>query len=284
MIGLGLKKSTGIKWLADFRDPWTGVYYFNELKLSPSSFEKHRKMENDVLESADKVVSVGLNLKKNLTDLSLTKSASHKFEIITNGFDKEIETNLLQPSGDYFSIVYTGLFTKDQDHEAFWQALSELCSENDEFKNALRIITYGNIDKSILQSIEKNSLLDNFQSNTYVSLNVVNEVQRNAQLLLLCINHYPGEKEMLTGKLFDYICSGRPIMNIGPVPGDAAAIIAETKTGETFDRLDKNGIKEHLMKCFDLFKSKKLCVQPVNLMKYHRKSLTASLADMLKKM
>jgi hypothetical protein len=280
LIGLGLKKKLNIKWVADFRDPWTGVYYFKDLKLSERSFQQHRKLENDVLQKADKVVAVGFNLEKNLSALAGEKLMQNRTEVITNGYDVEPD-KMENISPKEFSIVYTGFFSKDQNHAALWEALGEAVKENSELKNELKIKCYGKIDSSISESAKQNGLEENFSIYAYVPLSEVGKIQREASLLLLCINHYPGEKEMLTGKLFDYICSGRPVLNVGPTDGDAAEIIKETNTGETFSRLDKEGIKKFILAAFEKFKSNQLSVQSHNLEKFSRKELTRRLAGVL---
>ena len=52
VIGLKLKQSLNIKWLADFRDPWTTIGYHKALKLSKSSHQRHLELETEVLNSA----------------------------------------------------------------------------------------------------------------------------------------------------------------------------------------------------------------------------------------
>lgn len=282
LIGLGLKKKMNIKWIADFRDPWSGVYYFKDLKLSTSSLKKHIELEKAVLLGADKIVAVGKSLLENLSRLVEKEKIKNRFSVITNGYDPKLNDELLSTENNKeFSIVYTGLFSKDQNHECLWQAIGELAIENPDFKNNLKIYCYGKTDVAIFSSITENKLGNNFFKKDYVSLAEVGKIQQDACILLLCINHYPGENEMLTGKLFDYIFSGRPILNIGPIVGDAAKIISETKTGQTFSRLDKAGIKQHLKESFDKFKEGSLSITPINLEKFTRKELTKELANLL---
>src|SRR5690606_41178287 len=56
LIGLELKKRTGLPWLADFRDPWTTIHYHNSLRLTKKSQEKHLKLESEVLNKADGII------------------------------------------------------------------------------------------------------------------------------------------------------------------------------------------------------------------------------------
>ncbi|MEL6484974.1 MAG: glycosyl transferase family 1, partial [Bacteroidota bacterium] len=56
LIGLGLKEKMNIRWVADFRDPWTSIGYHEKLRLSKASQQKHKELERKVLSSADQIV------------------------------------------------------------------------------------------------------------------------------------------------------------------------------------------------------------------------------------
>jgi len=63
IIGLSLKKETGCKWIADFRDPWTQIGYHEKLKLNDSSREKHEQLESEVLNTADHIITTSFTTK-----------------------------------------------------------------------------------------------------------------------------------------------------------------------------------------------------------------------------
>ncbi len=281
LIALKLKQKCNVKWIADFRDPWTGVYYLSEMKLTGLAFNKHRKMENDVLLNADSIVTIGPNLKLNLAKLINQKDISSKISIIPNGFDFEYNSAPSDNLDKEFSIVYLGLFSKEQNHPAFWKALNELCSEDEVFKSKLKIRLVGKIDSSIEQEIELNGLTSVYEKLDYVPHHEVRKMQRNSQVLLLSINRYPNAKEMLTGKLFEYIGSNRPILCLGPTDGDAAAIINETKTGYVCNWDDIKAMKDCLKKMFAAYQNNELTIHPINVENYSRKNLTRKLVEIL---
>ncbi len=277
LIGLQLKKELKVKWLADFRDPWTGVYYLKNLKLSAASFKKHRQLENEVLLNADLIITVGENLKKNLSALVSPENISDKIKVIANGYDTEIENKqVAQP--EKFSLVYLGLFSKEQNHPLFWEALAELMREVPGLKNDLLLKFIGKTDPSIIQSIEKNGLSNYYEQVAHVHHTEVPRFQKEAALLLLSINNYPNAKEMLTGKLFEYIGSGRPILCIGPKDGDAAAVIKYTHTGLTCEWDNKAEIKKTLMHFYTLFNDQQLYTNSQHVEEYSRYALTKKLA------
>ncbi|MDP3352735.1 MAG: glycosyltransferase, partial [Flavobacteriaceae bacterium] len=70
LIAQQLKKETGIKWIADFRDPWTEIDYFHHLPLTVKSKKKHYELEQNVLKDADEVIVVGNSMKENYAKFS----------------------------------------------------------------------------------------------------------------------------------------------------------------------------------------------------------------------
>jgi glycosyltransferase involved in cell wall biosynthesis len=281
LIAQGVKQRTGVKWIADFRDPWTGVYYLKDMKLSNSSFQKHLKLEKEVLLNCDVITTVGNHLAKNLLALVKEKDITDKIVVLPNGFDRELNFEQHNELDKKFSIVYIGLFSKEQNHPDFWRALSSCVDDNADFAKDLELKCVGNIDPSIEEAIIENNLLPYFKKVGFVSHSEAENYQRNAQVLLLSINNYPGAKEMLTGKLFEYIASGRPILCLGPQDGDAAAVINNTSTGEIAEWDDENKIKSILKKYYALYKSNDLKAHPIHLEKYHRKNLTEALTKLL---
>ncbi|MFY8186192.1 MAG: glycosyltransferase [Bacteroidia bacterium] len=234
-----------------------------------------------MLFQSDVITNFGPNLGKNLAKLVSEKDISTKIKVIPNGYDLELDGSQKIELDKKFTIVYIGLFSKEQNHPVFWKALSECVAEDDELKNNLELKFIGNIDGSIEQAIHDNDLLFAFNKIGFVSHKEAVAFQQSAQVLLLSINNYPGAKEMLTGKIFEYISSGRPILCLGPKDGDAAAIINKTNTGVVNEWNDLAAIKSSIKNYFKLFQEGKLKVEAKNLEKYHRKSLTEELVKIL---
>ena len=109
---------------------------------------------------------------------------------------------------------------------------------------------------------------------------VVNE-QKNASLLLLLINNTPNAKMIVTGKLFEYLVSGNPVVCIGPPDGDAAKILQETHCGEVFDFTDKTQLKTYLAGAYKKFKAGKLVTHCTGVEQYERRKLTGEMANVL---
>jgi glycosyltransferase involved in cell wall biosynthesis len=243
LIALKLKEALGLPWVADFRDPWTEIDYYSELHLTKRSDRKHHRLEYAVLTKADKVVTVAPDGAQRLEKLGAKDVVT-----IYNGFDRDDDpkTDITLPNK--FTITYLGVLSKIQNPENLWIAIKELVEENDKFSKDLKINIIGQIDKSVTQFISEQGLNDYISYSTYIPHNEVSAVHRASTLLLLLLmpDSEPRAKGLLTGKLFEYLASGRPILCIGPEDGDAAKIINETNAGTTVSFEHKEQIKDSI--------------------------------------
>ena len=223
LIGRRLQQRTHIKWIADFRDPWTDIDYFHQLPLTKASLKKHQKLEKEVVSKADTVLLVGKSMKENYLKFS------KNIHVITNGFDDfigEKELNL----DSKFSLVHVGLMNADRNPIILWETLKELVLEEQGFQEDLLINLIGTLSDEVSKSL-KEFEEKNIQKIAYLSHNEVRKYQLTSQVLLLCINKVPAAKGIITGKIFEYLQAKRPILAIGPEDGDAAEILKNTNSG-----------------------------------------------------
>ncbi|MFW5974625.1 MAG: glycosyltransferase family 4 protein [Bacteroidota bacterium] len=273
LIALALKQKTGIRWVADFRDPWTQIDFYHQLQLSKWADRKHRRLERKVLHAADKVVTVSPTCANDLEKISNKKVA-----VITNGFDPDDFNHLSPAESAYFELLHIGAINKDRNAANLWKALAELCLENEDFRQKLRIKLIGKTDISARKNIKENKLEKHSQIIPYLPHKEAITHSQTASLLLLPLNNTPTVKGIVTGKLFEYFAIQKPILCIGPTDGDSAKIIKETQTGATFDFEDKEGIKNYILATFQKESSS---FNPGNTAPYNRKVLTGELAAVL---
>lgn len=276
LIANQLKKETGVKWIADFRDPWTDIDYFHHLPLTKKSKKMHQKLEQEVLTNADEVIVVGNSMKDTY------KAISTNVHVITNGYDTESNNKNITLSKK-FSITHVGLMNADRNHHFLWKVLSEIATENKDFKNDLEIKLIGKVDESIIQSIKKEGLLDNLIIVPYLPHDEVIKCQQESQVLLLSINNVPAAKGIITGKVFEYLQAQRPILAIAPSNGDLAEIITSTKAGTVVDFDDENHLRAEIKQYYALYNQDNLSVKSVDLQSCHRKNLTEALSILIKK-
>ena len=250
LIALKLKEALGLPWIADFRDPWTEIDYYNDLHLTAWADRKHHRLEQEVLTKADKVVTVAPDGARRLGRLG-----NRNVRTIYNGFDRNDDAQTPVNLSEQFTITYLGVLSKIQNPSNLWQALAELIKEDSGFDESLRINMIGQIDSTVVSSINENGLTQHVAYSPYMPHDQVSAVHRSSTLLLLLLmpDSEPRAKGLLTGKLFEYMASGRPILCIGPEDGDAARILRETGAGQTISFEDKEKIKEALKNLYQRY-------------------------------
>ena len=274
LIGMALKEELGIKWVADFRDPWTTIHYHQSLRLNKRAQKKHLKLESQVLNNADLVVVTSLNTKK-----EFQKTTNKPIEVITNGYDisEKIESNL----DAQFSIVHIGSLLTNRNPEILWEVLSELKEENKAFSKALLIKLVGTVSEDVLKSIEAVGLTANYKTLGYVSHQEAIQIQHDTQVLLLVEMDSPETKSIIPGKLFEYVAANRPILALGPDGSDVEGILKETNSGNYFKYTDKEKLKKQLQLYYEAYLKANLHVNSQNTEKYSRRELTKSLSCVL---
>lgn len=280
LIAMKLRKETGIPWIADFRDPWTEIDYYDELHLTRWADRKHHRLEREVLTKADKVVTIGWECGRGLGRLG-----NRNVRVIPNGYDWETDTiQQAVPLSQEFTLTHLGVITPSRNAPQLWEALKELKSENPDFSKDLKIKLIGQVDQSIVQNLETDGLMDNTEIVPHIPHDEVQQAQQSSQVLLLLINNTPNAKGILTGKLFEYLSSGRPILCIGPKDGDAARILKETHAGQTVSFEDKEKMKEVIKDLYQRYLENDL---PDNtsteVEHYSRRALTEGFANLLNK-
>ncbi len=290
LIARRLSLSTGIPWAADFRDPWTRMFYFKHLPLTKLSRRRHLKLEKSVLDDATVVVAVSPLVQDEFKSMTSTP-----VELITNGFDEEdFETAdeqmraLDEESGeenrDTFNIVHTGLFASDGNPLSLWKVLSEIASEDAEFARRLRITLAGKTDREITEAIKAEGLEDCIRDLGYVSHEDAVKAQCSASVLILPLRREPEYKATLPGKLFEYLASRRPVLGIGQTDGAMASILSDEGAGVTFEWEDKEGLKAEILRLWALWKEGRLLDNTADIGKYSRRRLTRKMADLFEKL
>jgi len=268
LIALGLKKHFDIPWIADFRDPWTDIDFYEKLRLTRWADKKHRKLELKVLEAADHVVTVSPNCAKDLS-----KIPGKKVEVIHNGFDPEDFEDLKTSSGTGFSIAHFGAFNRDRNPATLWKVLGKLAGENKMFREKLRIRLIGQTDDSVIQDIEQNGLKENLIQSEHLPHKKGLEELARSQVLLLPINDAPNARGILPGKMYEYMALKRPVLAIGPADSDFAGILNETNAGVSIDFDDSAAMKTALENYFNRYSEGKLQIDSTAIEKFSRKNL-----------
>lgn len=280
LIALKLKSKIDIPWIADFRDPWTEIDFYNSLSLSRYADKKHHTLEKKVLDTADLIISVG----KNMMEQFRLKTKTEQL-VITNGFDKDdipYSENTVQ--SEKFRLVHVGSINRDRNHKMFWATLKKKLELDADFSDNFEMIFVGKVDYQVKSDIETYGLASWVRFIDYLPHNQIFEDLSKASVLYLPLNNTPNAKGILTGKVFEYLAVGRPILAIGPSDGDLAEILKETDSGYIVDFEDKQSLEIIFSKLYLQHKNGNIKSSADKVELYERKHLTKKLVSELEKL
>ncbi len=284
LIALILSKISKIPWVADFRDLWVDRPNFpkNKFRLFID-----RKLEKMVIKYANHIVTVTSVMAERFKELYPIKN----YTSITNGYDEDDFKNIKvqMPSAEEFRITYTGIMNEQQNPGRIFRALSDLIKQRADIQKKIKLRIIGQLDNP--GDFENYILLKELELDKYTEIvpyqphnQIINEIMQSTILLLL-IGDYPLNEGILTGKIFEYLRSGKPVLAVVPEKGLAAEVIRKTNSGLVAANNDVEKISEVISNLFDLFIMNKLdqSFKRNDIKMYSRINLTRELSDVFNK-
>ena len=270
LTGLKLKKKYGVKWLVDFRDPWTTIYYNDSLYQTRWAQKINRRYEQSVLDACDHLLLVADDREK-------LNIAAHKVTFIPNGFDAVDFCDKQSSPSDVFTICYTGTIAGNYPTGKLLEAFGAL---QQEIPFKLRFV--GKVTDHIRQKFIA-QLGDSVEFVDFVPhREAINEMMSSSVLLLL-IPKAENNKYILTGKVFEYLATGKSVLVVGPPDSMAAKIVRQANAGETFDYDDAEGMRDFLLRQYQNHQKGILPTSVGEVIRqFSRERLTQRLAEMIK--
>lgn len=273
LIGLELKRKTGIFWLADFRDPWSTWEFLDTLPMIGLVKNQHKRLEQQVLSNADIVTTISPTFQKDLEFLG-----KRKIELLTNGYDtSDLPEDFHQAyaTADPIEILYTGVIDAIRNPIPFLRTLKSVF-QNDKRNVVLRFV--GLVSEAVKDTVKQDKWLStHVRFEGYMGHQEVFGYYKKAHLLLLILTDTKNAKGNIPGKLFEYMATGRPIVAIGDPNGDAAKILANAHAGQVFSHKDTVGIEVFLTG----FQPGGMKTDAAAIQEYSRKSLTKRLIQFI---
>ncbi len=251
-VGKKLKDSLDIKWISDFRDPYTNWDIF--LNMKPSFFAKkiHKKIEKNFLNNSDKVLVTSSALR----DEYLKNIDKNKIIFLRNGSSLTTKRSI---TNEKFIISYFGLINKFRDPIIFLNTLDELLSENDKMSSKLELRLYGHIQDSTINYIE-NYLINKKNIKIFGNIDVekVNEKIFESSILLLLLNNTKIQNT-IPYKIYDYLVSEKQIITLGDyVNVDVENLLKKYKRRNRVAYNDKESIRNYITQSFHDFNNNNL--------------------------
>ena len=267
VIATKLKKNTGIKWIADLRDPWVDAFWESQIKRISFSQKWIETQEKEALTNADHIITATNSFKS----LFRKKYNISNITTLTNGYDLSDfgKANQLIET-EKFTITYTGSIAESQNPKKFFQAIKFLPNS---IRSHIEVNLYGAIDPAISNYLNELDIKDVVKFKGYISHKSVVDVMSNSHLLILLIPENRGD--IIPGKLFEYMASGNTIISFGP-NGDASEIINEHNFGRHFEFGED--CSDYILECFKNWKANPGFHRKTPPEKYSRVNLTKKLA------
>ena len=267
LIGLELKRLyPHIRWVADLRDPWTDIYYNQDLYPTRWAKKRNLRYERSVLLGADQIITVSEECRRLFAQKA---PVTDKIIVVPNGYDEKDflqlgvrseELGVTSEASNLKILSYIGVMAPQYDLEPLKSLVQG--------RNDILLRFVGVVSDEIKKEIESWGVQTEFVS--YVSHKEAVSYMQASDVLLLFIPNVPNNEGILTGKLFEYLAAGNKILLFGPQNGDAMRLINECSAGECYS--DGFNLDEFLNKPYS---------GNDNIKSYSREALANKIASLL---
>jgi glycosyltransferase involved in cell wall biosynthesis len=219
-----LKKNYKIKWIADFRDPWSQSHNYS---LPKFRFFLDSWLEKKIISKADLVTTVSEGFAKKLRLIH-----GSKVNVVRNGYQPPWQGEVSQPTNRLI-ITYTGtIYAGKQDPTMILRALKNLIESERIPQNSIRINFYGRYDSALQSNINDFALCDVVLQHGIVPRADVRKIQRESHLLLVLQWEDLEEEGIFPLKFYEYLSSMRTIIATGGSDqSELSQILNETGSG-----------------------------------------------------
>jgi glycosyltransferase involved in cell wall biosynthesis len=238
LLGLWIKNSFGLPWVADFRDPWSQK---NSRRYLPGYRWANQCMEHQVLSSADHIVTVSHPIARSFKELM--RPADTPVSVIPNGYDPDDVSPSPPVQTPKFTLTYTGGFRRLRRPDTLLEAVSSL-------------VDSGKIPVDQIQVLFAGSNMDAFVPTRppfvklgYLPHNDLGPLRQRSTVLLLVQNPSLEARGNYSAKLFEYLAANRPILAVTSPETVAAELIREACAGTVVNH-DPEEIKSVLLDCY----------------------------------
>lgn len=279
LIGMRLKKELGVRWICDLIDPWTDIYYFKQLYHLPYALNINKRMERQVLEQADALITCSYHFR----NLFLTKTPLIKaddFKILYYGYDeKNFEHRISQPSTSEFIITYTGTIADIYYPQALFRAIKKI-TETTDVPVKLRFV--GLASSGIQKLIHASGIESMTEFTGLVPHNDSLEYLLKSTVLLLIVPQNENNEGIIPGKIFEYFASRKPVISLANPKGDVAQLITDNQFGKSFAHEEEEEMYSYLLALVEAWKvNPNLDLPTSDLTRFESVYQTKMLADII---
>jgi glycosyltransferase involved in cell wall biosynthesis len=230
LVGLALKQKFQLPWIADFRDPWTELYYNSLFKRTARSQRKDKQLELSVLQQSDLVLTIGPSMQELLS--SKIPAQKDKVHFIYNGYDAELMSEIVPVKKTRFTLAHIGILSEKQSYQSLAAAIKLVLEQHPEFE--IDLILAGDVSENIVSTFHQ---IPGLQTRYLGKLTHREALQLmfDVHLLTNCLALIAESRILISGKLMEYLATGNPILAIGDTGGDAANLLTDIPDAHMFE-------------------------------------------------
>jgi glycosyltransferase involved in cell wall biosynthesis len=242
LIGLAIKEQCKVTWIADLRDPWAEIFYIKDLMRTKQAEARDANYEAQVINKADKILTIGQKLKELLVKKLPDQAA--KFHHIYNGYDAELLASVECSKHSHFQLAFIGVLGASQPYQSVITALAEWLTESK--ADDVHWVFAGNTNADILEDIRQQLPQINIEYKGYISHAESVGIMKSSQLLFNFLAEQEASEILISGKQMEYIATGNPILTIGNTHGEAAMLMKDLPNANVFEKSQIAEIKEFI--------------------------------------
>jgi glycosyltransferase involved in cell wall biosynthesis len=279
LIALKLHRTTGLPWIAGFRDPWTGFLSTPQRWFVPAAIDRY--LEATVFKSATVVEAAWRGILKDIIK-KIPDIDCQKLIYLPNGFDSEDYPNIRPRNDGIFTVTYTGSMYGKRNPQTFLQGVEQAVREGSVERERIKLKFIGRFGGEVKEMFRLSSIRDRIEEVSYLPHSRSVEELLQADALLLVVDEADGSSEIVPGKVFEYLGAERPIIALAP-EGAVAELIRETNTGWVVPNRDIAAIKDAFVECYrkTLYHSHQFEPNREAIRRYDRREITRQLAVLL---
>ncbi|NIR50722.1 glycosyltransferase family 4 protein [candidate division KSB1 bacterium] len=245
LLGLFAKKVSKGPLIVDFRDPWSQYLFSFRSRENRfrKSIEKH--LEHKVVKGADSVIAVTQDMVSYFKS-NFSLNSHDSLDLIYNGFDEDDFQNVVPKRFEKFTILYTGKVLPNLTSAVpFVKGFKKFLENNPELRERVQVKFMGLFDDAEAKNlIDLWDLEDTIIIDGYLQHSECISSQFGADLLLLLLN--ADTPQPVTGKVFEYLRAGKPILALIPQKGLAADVLKKANAGIIISPDDSDKIAAEL--------------------------------------
>lgn len=279
LIGMRLKKKNpSINWIADFRDPWSEWVLLDSLQAGRIARSIHKRLERNVLQRADKVITITPFYVRHFEKLG-----GRKVHLLTNGYDETDFVSLAIVPQSKFVIRHVGIVHEMCNPRPFMQIVEQLMQVDENFAKDIHLDFTGEVHPDFKQFVARSSSLNAVTTFTpSVPHKQLMHVYGTSSVLLIVLVGYKDAEGYMPGKLFEYLATGLPVLGVGPGNGDAANLLRDSNAGVMLEPDQTEAIRNQLLNLYRQWKSGNKQASPQPATQYSRRGITEKLTELLK--